>query len=346
MKALGQGINISTAPAKRPQVQPRTADKPKEECPSPKGASLPAPVLPYNTSKTSTRQERLLECLQCPVCGSADWERDGALGLTALGCRTCGEQFPLEGATPLMLPEKRRTELASSVADWNDQAIIPPISYRLLTTIMSPQVHRSVDEDGMCRELLEGLGPDAVVVDIGCGAARLDERVYRLDIGAFPEVDVAGDAAALPFRDASLDGVIFHRVLEHVPDPLHVARELQRVVRPGGFISVILPFMEPFHLNPVDHMRFGRDATRHLFRDCEEERLTISAGPSAALIWMLKEYFAILCPGSNHRYVYAAVRELTGWLFYPLLWLDRFLKRKRFAHKIACEFWYVGRVRA
>lgn len=183
----------------------------------------------------------------------------------------------------------------------------------------------------------------AVVIDIGSGLAEHDARIRRLDIRPEPAVDVAGDAHDLPFRDASVDGVFIHRVLEHVPDPARVAAEIARVLKPGGFISAIVPFIEPYHRNPIDHSRYNRDGVRHLLRAFEESDLTISAGPTAGFLWILKEWTAIACPGSNHPFIYASVRELTGWLTAPLVWIDRWVSRKRYAHKIACEFWFVGR---
>jgi ubiquinone/menaquinone biosynthesis C-methylase UbiE len=44
-----------------------------------------------------------------------------------------------------------------------------------------------------------------------------------------------GDAAQLPFADASFDIVFCRYLLIHIPEPLRVVREMMRVVRPGGF---------------------------------------------------------------------------------------------------------------
>lgn len=41
----------------------------------------------------------------------------------------------------------------------------------------------------------------------------------------------------LPFADASFDLVLANYVLEHIDDPVAVARELARVTRPGGWIA-------------------------------------------------------------------------------------------------------------
>jgi SAM-dependent methyltransferase len=43
-----------------------------------------------------------------------------------------------------------------------------------------------------------------------------------------------GDAHHLPFADSVFDVVYCRYVLEHVGDPLHVLREMRRVLKPGG----------------------------------------------------------------------------------------------------------------
>jgi SAM-dependent methyltransferase len=50
---------------------------------------------------------------------------------------------------------------------------------------------------------------------------------------------VQADLFALPFAPSSFDHVFVCFVLEHVADPLRALRSLQKVVRPGGSVTVI-----------------------------------------------------------------------------------------------------------
>ena len=96
----------------------------------------------------------------------------------------------------------------------------------------------------------------ATIVDIGCGpgdlaaeiAARLKEvRVVGIDIspsmllwaGRHATADgrvkfLNGDAAELPFNEASVDMVVSTLSMHHWPDPADAFAEIDRVLRPGG----------------------------------------------------------------------------------------------------------------
>ena len=120
------------------------------------------------------------------------------------------------------------------------------------------------------RNLQRLLGPRAVdsVLEVGCGTGAVLAEVARRGIGkrhqgvdmADPGVhldpDAAGlqiaqyDGAVLPFADASFDLVFASHVLEHVPDPRSLLREMKRVSRQFIYIEV------PCEL----HLRSSRDS--------------------------------------------------------------------------------------
>jgi SAM-dependent methyltransferase len=53
--------------------------------------------------------------------------------------------------------------------------------------------------------------------------------------GPPPDGAVLADAGSLPLADASVDGVFCSNLLEHTPDAAPVLREIERVLRPGGW---------------------------------------------------------------------------------------------------------------
>ncbi len=105
-------------------------------------------------------------------------------------------------------------------------------------------------------EFLELLPPPGRrTLDVGCGEGRLGralaERGHRVvgldasptlaalarEAGGFEEV-VDGDAAALPFPDASFDLAVAFMVPQDVDDLEGLLREAARVVAPGGHVAL------------------------------------------------------------------------------------------------------------
>lgn len=88
-------------------------------------------------------------------------------------------------------------------------------------------------------------GTGAVAIELvrqhGCSVVGLDQSREMLAEARrrVPERVrlVEGDAAQLPFPDASFDHLTFTYLLRYVDDPGATLRELARVVRPGGTVA-------------------------------------------------------------------------------------------------------------
>lgn len=100
--------------------------------------------------------------------------------------------------------------------------------------------------------LIEGLPRDARILEAGAGpglfapharAARPDLRWISLDLIEAPWNDVAADAQALPFRSGSFDAVVGLDFVHHLSTPLEFIREAARVLKPGGELRVIEPWI-------------------------------------------------------------------------------------------------------
>lgn len=59
--------------------------------------------------------------------------------------------------------------------------------------------------------------------------------------GRFLPVDIVATADELPLLAESVDFVVSSHVLEHLPDPIKTLKEWYRVIRPGGYIFMIVP---------------------------------------------------------------------------------------------------------
>jgi SAM-dependent methyltransferase len=118
------------------------------------------------------------------------------------------------------------------------------------------------------------------VLDVGCGtgwmAGHFDDYTgVDGSPDAVSEAQAAGRnvlladvRAKLPFPDESFDGVIAKDLLEHVPDPAHVVREIRRVLRPGGVVFASSPDAQRWVWDDYTHVRpFTRRGFRNLFTD-------------------------------------------------------------------------------
>jgi ubiquinone/menaquinone biosynthesis C-methylase UbiE len=114
----------------------------------------------------------------------------------------------------------------------------------------------SVQRDATVRLVPRGL----TVVDAGCGSGYLlpelaatgarviavdhapnqlqKARERALSLGLSGVEFRAGDLAALPVDDASVDAVFAYLSLHHIPSPEAAVRDMRRVLRPGGVLVI------------------------------------------------------------------------------------------------------------
>lgn len=64
------------------------------------------------------------------------------------------------------------------------------------------------------------------------------------------KLDIVSDITAIPVADGSFDAVMCTEVLEHVPDPVAALKEMNRVLRSGGYLMITVPFASLTHFAP------------------------------------------------------------------------------------------------
>ena len=164
------------------------------------------------------------------------------------------------------------------------------------------------------QQMLDSLAADQIVLDIGAGNRRLvDPRVVRMDVVWTPHVEVIGDAHALPLRDGCVDFVLASAVWEHLRDPFLAAREVWRVLKPGGQVGVDCNFVFPFHGYPAVYFNTSCEGMRQLFARFREVAVEIAPWqmPSYAVEALLLEYMRHFRPSTaREREFAAAIQEL------------------------------------
>jgi SAM-dependent methyltransferase len=93
-------------------------------------------------------------------------------------------------------------------------------------------------------------------LSIGGGPKRQSPNLTNLNIGPFPNVDVVADAHHLPYACTTVDAIYCEAVLEHLQDPATAVQEMFRVLKPGGKVIAITPFMQGFHGYPYHFQNF------------------------------------------------------------------------------------------
>lgn len=105
-------------------------------------------------------------------------------------------------------------------------------------------------------DALLGLLPQgAQVLEVGAGPgffslharrARPDLRWVASDLTPAPWNDVAADAGRLPLRSASVEAVVGLDVIHHLGDPGRFLGEAARVLKAGGRLAAVEPWVTPF----------------------------------------------------------------------------------------------------
>ena len=167
-----------------------------------------------------------------------------------------------------------------------------------------------------------------LLLDVGCGLKPY-EPLFRPFVRRYvgleysPEAgyrgntaDVCGDAAVIPFASRTVDTVLCTEVLEHVPDPDAVIREIARVLKPGGTVICTAPFVYPVH-GTYDFFRYSPGTIATLMRrhglQVEHERPLSGTGLTLAI--MLNLYWIEI------GFLWTKWLYPIGVVLRPLLWV-------------------------
>ncbi len=127
------------------------------------------------------------------------------------------------------------------------------------------------------------------IIDIGGGLRVVKEKNNRYDrthewirrlidkadykiLDPVPDYnpDIVGDIHSLPFEDSSEEAILCIAVLEHVENPVKASQEMFRVLKPGGYCFVYVPFLYYYHAEKGyygDYWRFSKDTINSIFKN-------------------------------------------------------------------------------
>jgi SAM-dependent methyltransferase len=144
----------------------------------------------------------------------------------------------------------------------------------------------------------------ALVLDAGAGECQYDylfahTRYVAVDFAQgdaewdYSRLDAIAQLTELPFPDHVFDAVVCTQVLEHVPEPKAVLKEIARVMRPGGNLLFTVPLTGEEHQQPYDFYRYTSFGLQYLFGEAGLDILEMRR--LGGMFWFL----AIVLPRIN-----------------------------------------------
>lgn len=169
------------------------------------------------------------------------------------------------------------------------------------------------------------------LLDVGCGYqpyrslllsphSRVTDYIgMDLPDNIYQPPELAWDGRVIPLPDANVDSVLLTEVLEHCPDPASVLRETIRVLKPGGFMFLTVPFIWPIHTVPHDEFRYTPFALRRLLEQAGFQNPVIEAtgGRHAVLAITLGLWVRRRALTSR---VHVLTRAFLSVLLWPVVW--------------------------
>lgn len=163
---------------------------------------------------------------------------------------------------------------------------------------------------------MERISKAPMVLDMGGGEPfgkwlKTYENLFKnceyksFDFDATTGADIVGDIHAIPLADNTIDAIICSSVLEHVKNPVQAAKELKRILKPGGQIFFYVPSIYPYHARKghyPDLWRFFDDTMQQLFEGYSQTEIAKRGGYFSALSFFVPKQHAFrwfLDPAAN-----------------------------------------------
>jgi uncharacterized protein YbaR (Trm112 family) len=288
--------------------------------------------------------------LACPACAGefvARTEKE-------LQCNACGMAYPIVDGVPVLINEARSLFRLSDFTTRQATFFRGEGSTREWVFSFLPSLSKNFwakAEYGKLRSLLlehpqkpRVLVIGGSVMGEGMEEFRNDSRIEFIDsdVSFGPLTKLICDGHDLPFKDECFDGVVAQAVFEHVADPVRVASEVRRVLKPGGLIYADTPFLEPAHATPFDFHRFTYIGYRQLFCGFDRIALQPMGGPGHALGHAWESFWICMSDNRILRGGLYGFARLTGFAF---KYFDLVLNKRAHAVHVPFALLFVGRKR-
>ena len=110
-----------------------------------------------------------------------------------------------------------------------------------------------------------------LILELGAGIDTCDlPNLVKTDAFVYsPALDYVVDAHSMPFADNTFDFVYSLAVFEHLHSPWIAAKEIYRVLKPGGKVYILTAFMQHLHGYPYHYFNMTTMGLQRIFSDFE-----------------------------------------------------------------------------
>ncbi len=191
------------------------------------------------------------------------------------------------------------------------------------------------------KRAISHLPSDSVILNIGSGVRQVRPGVINIDYDHFPGVSVMADVHMLPFQDNSVDAITAESLLEHVTDPSKLVAEMRRVLKPGGLLYIVTPFMLGYHASPHDYYRWTEYGMVRLLQGFSMTESGSAWGPTVAAASIVGSWLSLLLSfGISPLYQIWSIFFL--FLFGPFTYLDFLIGLHPRAKDIAHGIYFIS----
>jgi SAM-dependent methyltransferase len=104
-----------------------------------------------------------------------------------------------------------------------------------------------------------------------------DKTYKTINLNPNEHTDIVADVHDTGLPSGSAGAIVACNLLEHCHTPHQVVEEMKRLLQPGGYVLISVPFIHPYHGGYdgdtfwPDYWRFTKDGHAFLFRDFDME---------------------------------------------------------------------------
>jgi len=267
-----------------------------QECRFPLSFSV-SPHLKKLRHQKIEKLQKIKSYLRCPFCESHNLE---ILADNLLECKDCNSTYPYS--------QNNYNFLTGDLIKYGN---------------VKPTENISANEyDPIALDIIQEF-PDGLILDNGSGLRNIYyDNVVNFEVVNYPTTDILGIGEKLPFKSNTFDAVFSLAVLEHVKNPFECAQEIIRVLKPGGKLYAVVPFLQPFHGYPDHYYNMTSSGLKNLFANLlniVECGVPLSGLPIWCLSWFLNSYVRGLPQDVAQKFKEMKIGEL---LESPLKYLE------------------------